>query len=122
MSEKELADELYRHRHDAGEWSQDAAAIEARPGRTAVVSCRLPLNEFEDLENAADHVGESISDYVRGAIALRRRGLGHLPAIHTGSIVMGHVSVTVIGATDLRSDAPQSIVGDFPRELSRVPA
>ena len=122
MSEKDIADDLYRHRHDAGEWSQDAVEIETRPGRTAVVSCRLPLTEFEDLEDAARQAGESISEYVRRAIELRRYGSEHLPVIHTGSIVIGHVQVTLTGAIDLRSDAPQSIVGDFPKELSLIPA
>ncbi len=123
MSEKELADELYRHRHDAGEWSQEAEQIETRPGRTAVVSCRLPVNEFQGLEDAAEQAGESISEYIRRAIQLRRLGSGHLPAIHTDSIAVGHVQVTLTGATDWRSDAPQSIVPlDFPKELKPVPA
>jgi hypothetical protein len=121
--EKELADELYRRRHDTGEWSQEATAIETRPGPTAVVSCRLPISEFVALEEASTRLGESISEYVRRAIALRREGSRYLPAIHSNSIAAGHVEVTVAGATVWRSAAPRSFSpADYPTELKRVPA
>ncbi len=71
-SEKELADELYSKRHDRGEWSLKPVAVAVKPTRTEVISFRLPSEELDLLEVAAQRAGQSISDYVRGALALRR--------------------------------------------------
>jgi len=69
-TEKELAKELYDHRHDPGEWGEKAVQIRARPARTAVISCRLPLDEYDALEQAAQDAGESLSEFVRKAVAM----------------------------------------------------
>ncbi len=78
MSERELAQrlarELYEHRHDPEEWADEAEEIQVRPSQTTVVSCRLPKEEFLALEESARAAGETVSEYVRKAIALRRAG------------------------------------------------
>jgi hypothetical protein len=69
-TERESAQELYEHRHDPGEWSEKAVRIKARPARTAVISCRLPLDEYNALDRAAQESGESLSDFVRKSVAM----------------------------------------------------
>lgn len=68
---EELAKELYEHRHDPGEWSEEAIPVEVRPAKTAVISCRLPLEDFHALVEAMTSKDESLSEYVRKAVALR---------------------------------------------------
>jgi hypothetical protein len=67
------ADRLERESENPELWKQEPAQIEARPTRTSVLSLRLPTAEFHLLLKAARSAGESISEYVRKAIALRRQ-------------------------------------------------
>jgi len=71
MNEAELAREAYLHRHDPEEWIDEEEQIAVRPARTAVISCRLPLDEMEALEDAAREAGEKLSEFVRKAVTLR---------------------------------------------------
>jgi Ribbon-helix-helix protein, copG family len=73
MDERELAEELERSRDDEGEWSDDRANVEVRPGRTQVVSFRLPLEELEVLAAMTSETGESLSEFIRNAIEHRVR-------------------------------------------------
>lgn len=73
-SPRDQADELYQHRHDPDEWAEEPEQIEVRPARSSVLSVRLPRNEFDALEAAAAERGESVSQYVRTALALRLSG------------------------------------------------
>ncbi|HEY7349672.1 MAG TPA: hypothetical protein VH599_15255 [Ktedonobacterales bacterium] len=72
-NDTDLIQELYEHQDDPDEWSEEAVPIEVRPGRTSVVSFRLPTKELDALEEAASAARESISEYVRKAVALRLR-------------------------------------------------
>jgi Ribbon-helix-helix protein, copG family len=74
QTEEELATELLEHRNDEGEWGEEAVPIKRRPSRTEVVSVRIPSSDLDLIEELAEHVGESISDFIRGAIALRLHG------------------------------------------------
>jgi Ribbon-helix-helix protein, copG family len=74
------ARELYEHRHDPGEWEDEAEPIEVRPAPTAVVSVRLPRNEMDALEAAAAAAGESLSEFVRKAIGWRLGSMVLAPA------------------------------------------
>jgi hypothetical protein len=65
---------------DADLWTQEPTKIEARPARTSVLSLRLPSKEFHALLRAARAAGESVSEYVRTAIAMR---LAHAPMTPT---------------------------------------
>jgi hypothetical protein len=77
MSKRKMDEQLARQMEEESAepelWSQKPAHIEARPARTSVLSLRLPTAEFHALLNAARSANESISTYVRNAIALRRR-------------------------------------------------
>lgn len=70
---EDLADQLERESENPELWEQEPVQIEARPTRTSVLSLRLPTAEFHALLKAARSAGESISEYVRKAIALRRQ-------------------------------------------------
>ena len=69
-----LAERLQKQRNDPEAWSEEPEQIEVRPSRTAVVSFRLPASEFRGLRNAAPQSGESISEFIRKAIAFRISG------------------------------------------------
>lgn len=71
-TEEALARELHAHRHDPDEWSEEPVPITVRQSRTAILSVRLPLDELDGLEEAAQAAGESLSDYVRKAVVVRR--------------------------------------------------
>jgi Ribbon-helix-helix protein, copG family len=73
-TEKELAAELLEHRSDEGEWAEEAVSIKRKPSLTEVVSVRIPSSDLDLIEDLADQAGESISDFIRGAIALRLHG------------------------------------------------
>lgn len=109
MSERseavDMARELYAHRKDSDEWEDEPAAVEVRPARTAVVSVRVPVDEFEQLSEAAAAAGRSISEYVREAITLRMTGMAPGATINT-TTGAGHVQLSV-GATAW-SHAPHS--------------
>lgn len=107
-TEKELAKEVFDNRREPGAWSDEAEVIEARPSRTAVVSCRLPLEEFEVLLQAAQEAGETLSDYVRTAIALRRQGGVPPSGIRTSSFGAHVHVISNLPALGSWSDAPQS--------------
>jgi hypothetical protein len=107
-SEAEVAQEVYVHRHDPGEWAEEAENIAVRPARTAVVSFRLPLNELDALEDAAQEAGESLSEFVRKAIELRRSFRKPPPVI---AISPGTDNVQIRASRENsapRSDAPYS--------------
>jgi hypothetical protein len=72
-SEKDLVKEIWEHRDDPEEWGEEEN-IEVRPRRSSVVSFRLPPEEFAVLEQAVAQTGESLSEFIRSALALRLRG------------------------------------------------
>ena len=69
--EPDLIKELYDHQDDPDEWSEESIPIEVRPAKTAVISCRLPLEDFHALIEAMTSAGESLSEYVRKAVVQR---------------------------------------------------
>ena len=71
-SSDELAQQLKQRSEDDELWARESVQIVARPSRTSVLSLRLPTGEFHALLSAARGSGESVSEYVRGAITLRR--------------------------------------------------
>ncbi len=110
---KDEAEELYEHRDDPGEWFSDPTKVDVRVGRTAVISCRLPRNELDALEEAADSARESLSEYVRKAITVRRQVEGlflRLPSESPTTFGPGqlYVLVKVIGEAVTTYDAHSS--------------
>lgn len=73
-SELELAEQMYAERGDDSAWDRDAADVQVRTRASEVVSVRVPSELFDEIEGAASSNGESISDFVRGAIVARLHG------------------------------------------------
>jgi hypothetical protein len=91
MSEnrKDLARELYEHRNDPEEWGEEAEEIEVKPRRSSVLSFRLPPEELDALEQAMARTGESLSEYIRGALAFRIHADAAMPMLGTLGITYG---------------------------------
>ncbi|WP_420622816.1 hypothetical protein [Candidatus Poriferisodalis sp.] len=68
---EEGAAELYKHRDDPGEWDDQPVEIDVRPGGSEVVSFRIPTEELDSVTEAARVAGESLSQFVRGALSAR---------------------------------------------------
>lgn len=87
ITEKDLAAELRAHRDDRDEW--DEAPVQAEVGlqRAVVTSVRLPVAEFMAVQKAAKATGQTVSEFVRSAIAMRlhERVLINAVEIATGS-------------------------------------
>jgi hypothetical protein len=81
MSEKDLVKEIWEHRDDPEEWGEEAENIEVRPRRSSVLSFRLPPEELAALERAMEQSGESLSEFIRKALALRLHGVPIGPAL-----------------------------------------
>ncbi len=102
-NEKDPIRELWEHRHDPEEWSEEAEEIEARPTGSTVVSFRLPWEEYEELEEAAAAKGESLSEFIRKALRGRLHGIA----------IANFVEMTYGGAGQFRwrGDIPARILG-----------
>ena len=75
MSDKRsLAEELQDSRYDEDAWEKEPVTVAVTARKTEVVSFRLPSEELDALEAAAAEAGQSISEYVRGALQLRMTG------------------------------------------------
>jgi hypothetical protein len=108
-NEKDTADELWEHRNDPDEWSEEAEEIETRPSGSAVVSFRIPWDELEELDEAATENGESLSEFIRQAVRLRLGGRSKVPV----------VVVTFGGARGfgLRTNIPEQLRGTEPSSV-----
>ncbi len=79
-----LAERLQKQRSDPNAWQEEPEQIEVRPNRTAVLSFRLPRDEFHVLHQAAGRNGESLSEFIRTAITLRISGAPLPPKVDVG--------------------------------------
>jgi hypothetical protein len=76
--------ELLEHRDDDGEWEEEAEPVTVKTG-SEVVSFRLSSDELDALAESAEQRGESLSEYIRAAIALRLHGTPIGPAVEVSS-------------------------------------
>jgi hypothetical protein len=114
---EELAQELYEHRGDPGEWDDEAVPLERRRSNTAVISVRLPQSEYRALRQAAQAAGESLSDYVRGAIA-QRHSAANVAFLHDSShLAQGYRVDLSTPIYHEHSWNPASPAQDCPRRL-----
>jgi len=107
------ARELLQHRDDPGEWGEEPEQVDVKPSRSEVVSFRVPSDELDVLEKAATRSGESLSEFIRKALALRLYGEPIGPAVEVSSgatrlTVRSHI---IVGG---HKDAPGSFVPDVP--------
>jgi len=123
-SRGDLARELHDHRHDPDEWAEEAEPVRARPMGSSVVSFRMPTDEFYALQEVALASSESLSDYIREAVRMRRLGVRETVIRVTSS--GGHVQVISTPPTLAAfqwSDAPRSMVPpDYPKRLAGAEA
>lgn len=113
------ADELFDHRNDPDEWDDEPVEIDVRPTGSEVVSFRLPSDELDRVMEAAQAAGESLSQFVRGALSVRLEPPGQALArtvtsgplarhVSSGSIVPGvHVHPGNVSAVVVR-DQPEA--------------
>lgn len=71
MTDPEIA-ELHQHRDDPDEWDDEPENVFVRPVVSEVVSFRLPSDELDWLQEAARDRGESLSEFIRDSIRMRR--------------------------------------------------
>src|SRR5689334_6555157 len=88
-STEELAQQLEQESEDDALWEQEPVPVERRPSRTSVLSLRLPTPEFHALLKAARGSGESVSEYVRKAIALRLSYQPESPVVNVSHTYVG---------------------------------
>lgn len=69
--DRALAADFHAHRKDPGFASKEAVKIESRPTGMQIVSFRLPTEELRLVLRTARATGESLSEFVRDALALR---------------------------------------------------
>lgn len=73
-TEEQLAERLFSERNDPGAWEQKASDVKVRQPVSEVLSVRVPSDVLDSVEEAARVLGESISEFVRGAILLKLNG------------------------------------------------
>lgn len=69
--EKTLAARLYARRNESADWEEKAINADIQSQRGVVTSLRLPLREFAEIQNAARTAGQTVSTFIRDAIAMR---------------------------------------------------
>ncbi len=110
------AAELFEHRDDEDEWEEEPAEVVVRPRRSEVVSFRLPPEDMDALELAAQGAGESLSEFVRKAVTSRITGSSD--EAPTVDVKAGRASLLLALHGDVRwsrTDAEHSVsVPDFP--------
>ncbi len=95
MSERDMVNEIWAHRDDPEEWNEEAEDIQVKPSRSSVVSFRLPREELAEIERARAETGESLSGFIRNALALRLHGQ---TAARPVGIMYGSSGIAEIGS------------------------
>jgi hypothetical protein len=117
--DRDSTEDLRNAMNDPPEWADEPEETEVRPSKSEIVSFRLPTDEFARVLNAASEAGESLSTFIRGAIALRLYGTPVGPVFE---ITTSGGSLTVrshLIAPGSRNAAPGSWVPDFPPLVSQ---
>lgn len=70
MTDEEIA-ELYDRRHDPDEWEDEPIEMVLNKPVGNVVSFHLPGSELDQAIAAADELGISLTEFIRGALAQR---------------------------------------------------
>lgn len=118
-SEAELAAEAEATTVDVDEhWDEQPEQIEVKRRTSEVVSFRLPSDEFDRLEDAASASGETVSQFIRNAIALRLEGQVFVaPSLDwVGSGVMTFIVRNLYGGSSTEVEPVDSFVElpDYP--------
>lgn len=99
--ETQQIEEIRAHRDDAGEWEESPEDVEVKARRSEVVSFRIPSEELDSLEQAAARESETISQFVRKALALRIHGepIGPAVEVTTGATKLVLRSHFIVSST-----------------------
>jgi hypothetical protein len=84
--EKALAVRLQTRRSRGDDWDETPIPADVHPNRGVVTSVRMPLGEFLAVQKAATAAGQTVSEYVRAAIAMRLRGMVRVNAVQIHSV------------------------------------
>jgi hypothetical protein len=84
-ADKALAARFQAGRSRSDEWDETPVSAEVLPQRAVVTSVRFPVAEFAALQKAAVALGQTVSEFVRAAVATRLRGAARVQAIHIAS-------------------------------------
>jgi molybdopterin-guanine dinucleotide biosynthesis protein A len=116
MDERKAAKELHDHRGDPDEWEDTPAPVKVQPGRTEVVSFRLPSEQLDVVEDLAAQTGQSISEFVRHAVLAYVNGEAMEPFLDVRSgAPAGELRLTM--RTPIRgSGYTSNLVPDYPLE------
>lgn len=118
--EERLAQELLRSRDDPNEWSEAPVEVEVRPPASHVLSVRIPIDELDTLLEAKERAGESVSEYVRKAIALRTHGVPIGPSVQL-SHVSSKLTIRSYIVTEQGTQGGFFDFGDLPSTVSNLP-
>jgi hypothetical protein len=83
--EEELIKQLAEHQDDPEEWENEPADVVVRAKTSHVISFRVSLEELEEITTSAEHAGETLSEFIRSAVALRIKGRPIGPAVEVMS-------------------------------------
>lgn len=86
-NETDMAEEAERLASEEDSW--EPVEVEVKPRGTDVISFRLPSEENDELIRAAKMAGESLSQFIRGAIAIRLHGTPIGPAVDISPLAGG---------------------------------
>lgn len=106
------AKELLEHRDEPGEWNDEPESVTVKPSGSEVVSFRLPAGEVDALTDAAEANGETVSEFIRKALALRLYGTPIGPSVEISSgatrlTIRSHIVVG--GGKDARGSFVQDV-------------
>jgi hypothetical protein len=114
MDERELAAELYRRRHDEGEWDDKPTEVKVQPVRTEVVSFRVPSDVLDLIETLAEEAGQSISEFMREAVMAQVRGAVMEPLVGIVTSAPSRLPVQLTIRTPLRATGYTEATGWIP--------
>jgi hypothetical protein len=83
--EKALAVRLHARRGESGDWDDTPIEARVQPQRAVVTSLRLPVEEFVAVQSAAKSAGQTVSDFIRSAIATKLHGVSHVTVMHVAA-------------------------------------
>ena len=108
---------LYDNRNDPSMWEESSTDIAVTPRKSEVISFRLPSDELDRLGMAASATGETISEFVRAALA--ERMLGSRRLLPEFDLMAGKANFLLFVELKMRSSNRAEAEGQI--EFAKVP-
>lgn len=111
--------EAWEHRDDEDEWSEAPEDVQVTSSPAQVVSFRLPVEELAKMTEEAERAGETISEYIRTALAVRMFGTPVGPSVEvtTGASKLVLRSLIVV---DRQTENAPGLIPDYPPRFSSL--